>query len=172
MEITFSETGMLLERAPIDVFELHAMAQIEAVLGKAPRTFHVGVAGTGRTGHAFVGGIIAVSQRLETDLVEILLPFQVDDGVPWTSAPTELHNFTGVARIGSHTFRGGELERDVLGVPGVSGIAGDLSLKLGELRVSFTMTKSRNRFGKRTGARRLVAMSASWGGVRPFPPPM
>lgn len=171
MEMTFSEAGMAVDSTRIDVFELHAMAQIEAVLGTA-RTFHVGVAGAGRTGHAFVGGIIAVSQRRETDLVEVLLPFRVDDGVPWTSAPKDLHAFTGTARIESHTFHGGELEGDVLAVPGVFRIGGDLSLKLGELHLSFTLTKSRNRFGKRTGTRHLVAMSASWGGVRPFPPPM
>lgn len=142
--------------------------RLRALLGPIISTYSF--ANTGRTAQALKSGIILLVQDRDDELLAFSVCFDPKDFIPYP-ALSETAIFSGYVECGEQRFSGGESEPEILRVPGVTGFAGVYTMDVGALHVGLRFQKRRNKFGKRTGQRRLVLLDAGWGGVKPFPTP-
>ena len=170
-DLELSDAGLAIDGQFVDVFAVDAVHRIRGILGPEICASHHGVEGTGRTAHWLKSGIVLISQSQQQVLVEIRVCFDLLELDTLPPMPMEFSRFSGSTLVEGERFVGGESEATVRRLPGISGFGGMLDVRRGRLFVGFDFRKPRNRLGKRSGSRRLVQISAEWGGVKPFPKP-
>jgi len=121
--------------------------------------------GVGRAAQLLASGLILLLEEEPDAMKSLMVCFDAEDASPYP-AFSEVPIFTAAIEFGGQRVGGPELESSLLRIPGVSSIAGLVRLEMGELSVGLHTKKRRGRFGKRTGARRLVLLDAEWGGVK------
>lgn len=167
MRIALEPAGLRVGGELVAFGARDAVHQLRELLGPEYAQRHVGV-GSGRTGHWLESGVFVVSQLAETDLVYVDICF--DASVATFNSVIEMRApYVGEIVAFGRTFRGGEREREIRSLAGIEGLAGMLHVRDGDLYVGLDLPRAVGKWGKRTGARRLARISASWGGVRPFP---
>lgn len=122
----------------------------------------------GRTAHWFDSGVVLVTQDADDRLIMLYVCFDAHDSSPYPQRVPEVAVFSGKIHVAGAVLRGGETEQVISGLPGIEGFGGKPFARIGELLVGFDLRRPRNRFAKRAGARRLVQISAEWGGVKGF----
>lgn len=166
--LVLSGAGIDIDGHLVDVGGREVIRQLRGILGPEDNSAPVGVRGTGRTGHWLRSGVVLISEKNEAELVELHVCFEEGAG-PFSDAVPSAARYDGEAVVLGRAFRGGEEEKVVWGLPGVYGFGSLPSARDGRLLVGFSMRRRVGRFGRRTGPRCLVRLSAEWRGVRPFP---
>jgi hypothetical protein len=166
--ITLRGRDVLIGEVAVDVFASDAVGRLRELLGPQDLRRPVGAFGSGRTGHWLASGVILVSQLNETELVSMFVFFD-PTAAPYLDVAVPTAGFRGEVVVLERSFRGGEREDDVWTLPGVQGFASMPSVRHGDLYEGFLLPRAIDKFGKRTGARRLAQITAEWGGPKPFP---
>jgi hypothetical protein len=166
--LTLNEEGIFAGGVQIACTQADAVQRLREHLGPQHDERPIGVAGSGRTGHWLSSGVIVVSQSGGSELVSVYVCFETSFA-PFANVALLATPFVGSVQVATATFRGGESESAVRCFPEMGGFAGELSWRRGALFVGFSLERRVARFGNKTGGRRLVQISAEWGGLKPFP---
>lgn len=159
----------MVDERQIDPFAPDFVEALVELLGPEYERRPIGVKGTGRLGHWLTNGVIVVSQGDRSEFVCLYVCFEKDT-VPYPDIIAEVAPFSGELNASGIVLRGGESEKMVRAMRGVSGIAGVLAADDGDLHLQFLLQKALDRFGRRRkGPRKLVQASASWGELKGFP---
>ncbi len=167
-QILLTGDGLSIEGNFVDPQAPDAVRRLRELLGPEDLQCPVGVIGSGRTGHWLRSGVHLMTQRSEAELVVFSVRFEADAG-PFADKGAHVSPFRGTVSVFGMLFRGGEGERQVWSLPGVRGFGALPSVKIGSLFLAFQLRRGLGKFGKRTGARRLVHLSVSWGEPKSFP---
>jgi hypothetical protein len=166
--ITLSESGLRVNEIAVDVSTRGNIQVLRELLGPEVAQHSVGMREMNRTGHLLDSGIFLLSDASDSTLHSLYVCF-ADAEPPFSLTLESQRNFSGVVVVNGRTFKGGEGERVVWSTPGIEGFGERPSFRVGSLFVGLRLRRSIGRFGKRTGSRRLVQLSAQWGGVKRFP---
>jgi hypothetical protein len=166
VHISLRDDGLVVNSDFMEVVDNTAPARLRETLGPVVLSFDAGVKGSGRSVDVLRSGVVLLYDKAR--LVSMSVCFDGNDGNPYPKVVPEVPEFIGSLEVCGLTFVSGEVESSITEVPGVSGFAGQYSVKEGRLFAAFTFEKRRNNLGKRAGARRLVRLSAEWGGVVGF----
>jgi hypothetical protein len=169
LTVALDDTGITVRGEHIDPYARTATRRLRELLGPEIQTTVAGVDGTGRTAHWLESGVVVVSDDyLHDELVMLFVCFDEKDSSPYPHRLSTLPPFHGSVRCAEYVFSGGEADDAVQQIPNLRGYGGMRSVKLGQLLVGFDLRKPLSPYGRRVGRRRLVQMSAEWGGVKPF----
>lgn len=167
--VLLDDAGTTLRGRRVDPRSATATQQLIELLGPEIKTTVAGVNGSGRTAHWLQSGVVVVSEDALNDaLVMLFVCFDADDGSPYAERFPSVPPFRGFVRCGEHAFSGGEPDEVVGRISGLRGYGGMRMVNFGRLLVAFYSKKPRRLSGKRSGARRLVRLSAEWGTVEGF----
>ena len=163
--ISLLPTAVRIGDQQIDILATDAAPKLRECLG--PKIASHSFPGTARTAELLRGGAILVTENGGTQLLLLTICFDAQDGSPY-SAFIETPVFSGAVECAGHRFLGQEKERAMRRQASIHGFAGALKIDVGEIHIGLWFRKPKNRFGKRSGERRLVSLSVEWGHVKGF----
>lgn len=159
-------TGIVFAGEHVDMLAHGAAQRLRELFGPVVSSYVF--PGMGRAAQLLASGLILLVEEETDAVVSLMVCFDALDASPYRAFP-EAPVFTAAIEFGGQSVSGSEPESSLLRIPGVSRIGGLFDLKLGELSIGLDTRKRLGRFGKRTGKRRLVLLTAEWGGVKPLP---
>lgn len=167
--IEFTPTHIVVGAERVEPGSTSAVARLREILGPEVGASSVGVKGSGRIGHWLAEGVVLISQLAEKELVEVFVCFDSYRFGPEPERGVPLAPYVGVVEVLGVTLFGEMGEREIHRIPGIGGFGGLLKLEQYPLSVGMYSARRKNAMGKASGVRRLVQVSAEWGGPKPFP---
>ncbi len=165
--LKLSETSLEIDGERVDVRDPGAARRLCELAG--PVLSSAPIEGVGRTVHALASGMVLLTRDLDGALLYMCICFAPDDFNPYPKLLSEVPAFVGRAEGPGWRVAGGESVALLSRFPGIHGFGGWLVVDQGELHARFRLERRRTPFGKRTGAKRLVALMVEWGGIKGFP---
>ena len=174
MVVTSTDRSILLSSAGIsidgdavlDVTAPGIAERLRARLG--PVVASHAFPGVPRTVEVLDAGVVLLEEA-SGELVSLFVCFD-PEASPYPHFFASVPGFRGTLTCAAGMLRGGESARGLEQTTGERPFAGAIEVRDGALHLGLRLLRSPNRFGKRTGSPRLAAVSASWGGLKPFPP--
>jgi hypothetical protein len=168
--VEFTDHAVVIGGTAVEVERPNAFEELVAILGP-PMASRPGSAHPTGCGTIFFSeGFIVTYEESPRRLLSFFVCFEGRDGNPFGDVIEEAAVFPGRVIVAGYTLQGGDDESKIWRIQGLQGIASAPDFTRGNLYVGLLLRRSRGRFGKRTGPKRLVQVVAEWGGVKPFPP--